>query len=74
MDDEKRLYLWVRVFGSVLLLVTLVIAALAVLVIPIFDEDYSLSEGTVLVIFGTLGGSALALVEVQWRLWRRGDE
>lgn len=73
MDEEKRLYLWVRVFGSLLLMVTLVLTVLAMVVLPIIDKEYHLSEGTAFVILGTLAGSALALVEVQWRLWRRDE-
>jgi len=70
-NDERLLYLWVRVFGAIILLVALVLAAAALIILPALNEDYRIGEGTAAVILGTLAASALALVEVQLRLWRR---
>ena len=65
--DEQQLYLWVRVFGAILFFVTL---SLTVIALVFFDRD--IDSGTVVVIFGTLTTSALALVGVQVSL-RRGN-
>lgn len=68
-DDEERLYLWVRVFGSVLLLVALVMLAFFVVVA---NDD--ISEGLAVIVFGTIATSALALVDVQLRLRRKNGK
>jgi hypothetical protein len=73
-DEERRLYLWVRVAGSTLLLVTLVVVAVTVILLPAFNEDYDIDVGSVIAIVGTLATSALALVEVHLRLRRNGDD
>lgn len=65
MTDDERLYAWVRVFGAVLLLITIVVFVLAVLILPLAVEDYRVSEGTIIVIMGSLLTSALALVNVR---------
>lgn len=71
-NEEQRLYLWVRVFGSVLFMLTLVVTILAVLLLPLLSPGYQVPEGIVIIILGTLATSALALVEVQLRLRRNG--
>ena len=72
-DEEQRLYLWVRVIGASMLLVTLVLFVVAVLLLPLVREDYHTDTGTVVGLAGTLAASALALVEVQLRLRRNGN-
>lgn len=71
-DEEHRLYVWVRVFGSIMLMVTLALSVIAILILPAINDDYFISEGVVIIILGTLATSALALVEVQLRLRRNG--
>lgn len=66
-NEEERLYLWVRIFGAVLLLLALV--ALAIFVVVANDD---MPEGLAVIVLGTLATSALALVDVQLRLRRNG--
>jgi len=70
-NGEQRLYAWVRVFGAVMLLITVVLTVLAVIIFPVFVEGYAISEGTIVVILASLSTSALALVNVQVILHRR---
>ena len=72
-DDEERLYLWVRVFGAITLLVTMSLIALAVAVVPIFNPDYHPDTSAIVFIIGTLGTASLALVGVELRLRRNGN-
>lgn len=72
MDDEQRLYLWVRVVGSIVLLVTVVLIGLVVVIAPLLDEDYRVDATVIVGITGILTASALALVEVTVRLKRNG--
>jgi hypothetical protein len=71
-DDEKRLYLWVRVIGFGVLLATVVLTVLAVVVLPALIPAYEVDSATVIAIVGTLTASALALVEVTVRIRRNG--
>ncbi|RLB44774.1 MAG: hypothetical protein DRH30_00530 [Deltaproteobacteria bacterium] len=70
MNDEERLYLWVRVIGFAVLITTVALAALALVIVPIFDHDYRVDSAAIIAIVGTLSASALALVEVTVRLKR----
>jgi uncharacterized membrane protein YqjE len=70
MDDEERLYLWVRVIGFAVLITTVALATMAVVIVPIFNPDYHLDSATIIAIIGTLSASALALVEVTVRIRR----
>jgi uncharacterized membrane protein YqjE len=74
MNDEERLYLWVRVIGFAVLLTTITLATLAVVIVPIFNPAYHVDSATIIAIIGTLSASALALVEVTVRLRRNGKE
>jgi uncharacterized membrane protein YqjE len=71
-EDQKRLFQWVRIFGSIMFMVTLVLAVIAIVLLPVFVDDYSLDVGTVVAVLGTLATSALALVGVELRLRRNG--
>lgn len=71
-DDDERLLLWLRAFGFVLFSVTMVLAVLAVVLLPLLQQGYHVSEGAVIAILGTLATSALALVNVQVILRRNG--
>jgi uncharacterized membrane protein YqjE len=70
VNDEERLYLWVRVIGFAVLLTTITLATLAVVIVPIFRPAYHVDSATIIAIIGTLSASALALVEVTVRLRR----
>lgn len=72
--DEERLYLWVRVFGAIVLLITIAIATLALVLLPLVNPDYKPEAGALVVIIGTLGTAALALVGVELRLRRNDSE
>ena len=70
MNDEERLYLWVRVIGFAVLITTVALATLAVVIVPVFQPDYRVDSAAIIAIIGTLSASALALVEVTVRLRR----
>jgi len=72
-DDEERLYLWVRVFGAITLLVTMAFIALAIAIVPIFNPDYNPDTSAVVFIVGTLATASLALVGIELRLRRNGN-
>jgi O-antigen/teichoic acid export membrane protein len=73
-DEQRRLYLWVRVVGAFMLMISLVLAVFAIILLPLLHHDYEISDGAVIAILGTLAASALALVDVQLRLWRGGKD
>jgi hypothetical protein len=66
--EERRLYLWARLVGAIVLMIALVLAVFAILLLPLFHDDYEISDGAVVAILGTLAASSLALVDVQLRL------
>ena len=70
MDEEQRLYLWVRVIGFGVLITTIALATLAVVIVPVFNPNYHVDSAAIIAIIGTLSASALALVEVTVRLRR----
>lgn len=70
-DDEERLYLWVRAFGAIILLVTMSLIGLLLAVVPIFNPDYNPDGNAVVFIVGTMGTSAVALAGVEIRNLRK---
>lgn len=64
MKDEQRLLAKIRAVSVVVLVFAVVFIAIAVVLLPLVDKDYALSEGTLIAVFAALTTSAITFAGV----------
>jgi hypothetical protein len=62
--EEQRLLAKIRAISVLVLVVSASFIGIAVVLLPLLDKDYAVSEGTLVAVFAALTTSAIALAGV----------